>query len=238
MSEFKFKQVIVVRTDLKMSKGKLAAQAGHAAVTAAEKVRKINPGWWKNWMDEGQCKIVVRVGSEEELLELAEAGVGVAHCPSSNMITGAGIAPVSTMLDYGLRVGLGVDGSSANDMSNMIREARQAMLLARIKGGPETMSARQALQLATVGGAKVLHWDDELGTLEPGKCADIVLFQATGFEWAGVVDPIAGLIRCDVSKADLVMVNGQILVKNGELVHGELYKHLENHRLRTKQLNG
>ena len=70
MSEFKFKQVIVIRTDLKMSKGKLAAQAGHAAVTAAEKVRKINPGWWKNWMDEGQCKIVVRVGSEEELLEL------------------------------------------------------------------------------------------------------------------------------------------------------------------------
>ena len=174
---------------------------------------------------------------EEEILELAKAKVGVAHCPSSNMITGAGIAPVATMLDYGVSVGLGVDGSSANDMSNIIREARQAMLLARIKDGPEAMSARQALQLATVGGAKVLHWDDELGTLEPGKCADITLFQTNGFEWAGVVDPVAGLIRCDVNKADLVMVNGQILIKNSELVQGELHELLENHRMRTKQLN-
>lgn len=166
----------------------------------------------------------------EDIEKLARAGVGMAHCPSSNMLLGSGIAPVVEMLDAGVKVGLGVDGSASNDHSNMIREARQAMLLARVKYGAEAMPARVALRIATAGGAAVLHRWDEIGSLEPGKCADLALWDISKLEFSGAADPVAGLLHCGAQYADLVMVNGEILVRGGRLVDEALYNYIPRHR--------
>jgi len=107
--------------------------------------------------------------NSQDIEKLAKAGVGVAHCPSSNMLLGSGIAPIPEMLAAGMKVGLAVDGSASNDASNMIREARQAMLLSRVKYGAEAMPARKALWMATMGGARVMGWEREVGSLEPGR---------------------------------------------------------------------
>ncbi|MFN3346555.1 MAG: 8-oxoguanine deaminase, partial [Candidatus Bipolaricaulaceae bacterium] len=133
--------------------------------------------------------------SDADIEKLGRAGVGVAHCPSSNMLLGSGIAPIPKMLAAGVKVGLAVDGSASNDASNMIREARQAMLLARVRYGAEAMPARQALRMATLGGAQVLGWERELGSLEPGKCADLSLWDISTLEFAGAADPVAGLLH-------------------------------------------
>ena len=166
----------------------------------------------------------------EEIKRIAEAGVGVAHCPSSNMLLGSGIAPIVDMLRAGVKVGLAVDGSASNDHSNMIREARQAMLVARVRYGAEAMPARRALGMATVGGAAVLHREAEIGSLEPGKCADLSLWDISALEFSGAADPVAGLLHCGAQYADLVMVDGKILVRGGRLVDERLYDHLPRHR--------
>ncbi|MCD6321293.1 8-oxoguanine deaminase [Candidatus Bipolaricaulota bacterium] len=165
-----------------------------------------------------------------EIKRIAGAGVGVAHCPSSNMLLGSGIAPVVEMLEAGVRVGLAVDGSASNDHSNMIREARQAMLVARVRYGAEAMPARRALRMATVGGAQVLHREAEIGSLEPGKCADLSLWDISALEFSGAADPVAGLLHCGAQYADLVMVNGEILVRGGRLVNEKLYDYIPRHR--------
>lgn len=174
--------------------------------------------------------------SPGDLKKLAAAGVGVAHCPSSNMLLGSGIAPVVEMVRVGMRVGLAVDGSASNDVSNMIREARQAMLLARVRYGPEAMPTRLALRLATMGGAQVLGWEKEIGSLEPGKCADLSLWDISALEFAGAHDPVAALLHCAAQYADLVMVNGEILVRAGELVNPRLYRHVPRHREIARRL--
>ncbi|MFH1609910.1 MAG: 8-oxoguanine deaminase [Candidatus Bipolaricaulota bacterium] len=174
----------------------------------------------------------------DDIRRLARAGVGMAHCPSSNMLLGSGIAPVVEMLAAGMAVGLAVDGSASNDASNMIREARQAMLLARVKYGAEAMSARDALALATMGGARVLHRDKELGSLEPGKCADLVLFDLSELAFAGAADPVAALVHCGAQYADLVMVNGAIRVRGGEFVDSRLYAHIPRQREIAARLAG
>lgn len=166
----------------------------------------------------------------EDIERLARAGVGMAHCPVSNMLLGSGIAPVVDMLAAGVRVGLAVDGSASNDASNMIREARQAMLLARVRYGAEAMPARRALELATLGGARVLHREEELGTLEAGKCADLALFDLSGLEYAGAADPVAALLHCATQYADMVLVNGRILVRGGRLVNERLYEYVPRQR--------
>ncbi|MBC7098945.1 amidohydrolase family protein, partial [Candidatus Bipolaricaulota bacterium] len=166
----------------------------------------------------------------DEIERIARAGVGVAHCPSSNMLLGSGIAPVVEMLSAGVRVGLAVDGSASNDHSNMIREARQAMLLSRLRYGAEAMPARRALELATLGGARVLHREKELGTLEAGKCADLALFDISGVEHAGAADPVAALLHCATQHADTVMVNGRMLVRAGRLVDERLYEYVPRGR--------
>ncbi|MBC7221378.1 8-oxoguanine deaminase [Candidatus Bipolaricaulota bacterium] len=173
-----------------------------------------------------------------DIEKLAKAGVGVAHCPTSNMLLGSGIAPVPEMLKAGMKVGLAVDGSASNDSSNMIREARQAMLLARVKYGAEAMPARTALKLATTGGAKVMGWEKEIGSLEVGKCADLVLFDISKLEFAGAADPVAALLHCAAQYADLVMVNGKILVRNGELVNPSLYRYIPRQREIASRLVG
>ena len=174
--------------------------------------------------------------TSDDIGRLARAGVGMAHCPSSNMILGSGIARVPEILEAGMAVGLGVDGSASNDASNMIREARQAMLLARVKHGAEAMSARTALGLATLGGARVLHREEELGSLERGKCADLALFDLSALEFAGAADPVAALVHCAAQYADLVMVNGVIRVRSGRLVDERLYDFVPRQREISRKL--
>jgi cytosine/adenosine deaminase-related metal-dependent hydrolase len=174
--------------------------------------------------------------SREDIVRLAKAGIGMAHCPSSNMLLGSGIAPVPEMLSAGVNVGLAVDGAASNDTSNMIREARQAMLLSRVRYGAEAMSARTALRLATAGGAQVLHREGELGSIEPGKCADLALFDLSALAFAGAADPVAALVHCGAQYADLVMVNGEIRVRGGELVDARLYRYVPRQRALAARL--
>ncbi|GBR06106.1 8-oxoguanine deaminase [Acetobacter oeni] len=150
---------------------------------------------------------------------------GIAHCPCSNMRLGSGIAPVQTMQSAGIRVGLGVDGSASNDSSHMLAEARQAMLLARVRtafeSDPQTrqfMTARETLAMATRGGAATLGRDD-IGFLAPDMAADLVAFDISGLDHAGAQsDPVAALLFCTPGRTALTMVNGRIVVRQGELL--------------------
>jgi cytosine/adenosine deaminase-related metal-dependent hydrolase len=160
--------------------------------------------------------------SGAESRKLARTRTGVAHCPSSNLRLGSGIAPVRMYLKDKVPVGLGVDGSASNDSSVMLAEARQAMLVARVKSGVASMPARDALWLATRGGAEVLGRDD-IGQLAPGKAADLALFDVSGIDFAGALsDPVAAVLFCGAShKAKHVVVNGELVVEHGRLVRVE-----------------
>ncbi len=161
---------------------------------------------------------------------------GVAHCPCSNMRLGSGIAPVQSMQSAGIRVGLGVDGSASNDSSHMLAEARQAMLLARVRTSfepdPEArrfMTARETLALATRGGAATLGRDD-IGTIAPDMAADLVAFDVSGLDHTGAQsDPVAALVFCTPGRAALTMVNGRIVVRNGELLSTDEHRLIETH---------
>jgi cytosine/adenosine deaminase-related metal-dependent hydrolase len=148
----------------------------------------------------------------------ARTGTGVAHCPTSNMRLASGIAPVRAMLDRGVHIGLGVDGSASNDASHLLAEARQALLLQRVGFGPAALSAREALWLATRGGARALARDD-IGELAPGKAADIVAFNVDGLAFAGGAehDPLAALVLCAPAQAAVSVVDGRIVVQDGVL---------------------
>ncbi len=149
-------------------------------------------------------------------------GTGVAHCPCSNMRLASGIAPVRRMRFEAVPVGLGVDGAASNDSSHMLAEARQAMLLARVGHGPDAMTAREALEIATLGGAKVLNRDD-IGALAPDMAADFVAFDLRGIGFAGALhDPVAALVFCAPASVALSVINGRIVVKDGRLTTVEL----------------
>src|SRR5207247_2254800 len=122
-----------------------------------------------------------------------ETGTGVAHCPTSNLRLGAGVAPVRPLLDAGVRVGLGVDGSASNERGDLLLEVKQALLVARGRGGPEALTVREALRLGTRGGANVLGRDD-IGSLEPVKQADVAVWRTDVLELGGAADPVAGLV--------------------------------------------
>ncbi|GAB6844023.1 cytosine/adenosine deaminase-related metal-dependent hydrolase [Methylorubrum rhodinum] len=142
---------------------------------------------------------------------------GVAHCPCSNMRLASGIAPVGRMRCEGVSVGLGVDGSASNDGSHMLGEARQAMLLARVGFGPAAMTGREALEIATRGGAQVLDRDD-IGALMPGMAADVVAFDMRGLETAGALhDPVAALVFCAPQRVAWSVINGRVVVREGRL---------------------
>ncbi len=156
--------------------------------------------------------------NDDELGLLARTGTGVAHCPSSNMRLGSGIAPVAAMLGKGIHVGVGVDGSASNDSSDLLAEARQAMLLQRVANGPSAMTAEQALEMATRGGARVLRRDD-IGQLKPGAAADLAAFDLNVLELAGALrDPLAALVFCAPQRARWVMVDGRLRVWDGQLL--------------------
>ena len=156
--------------------------------------------------------------SEAEISLFARTGTGVAHCPNSNMRLASGIAPVVAWRQNGVRVGLGVDGSASNDSSHMLAEARQAMLLQRVKGDAGAMSAQQALELATLGGASVLGRDD-IGALAPGMAADFIGYRLERLDFAGALhDPLAALVFCTPVNVDLSVVNGRVRVQEGQIV--------------------
>ena len=177
----------------------------------------------------------------------AGSRTGVAHCPCSNMRLASGIAPVRKMLDAGVPVGLGVDGSASNDGAQMVAEARQALLLARVgrslapfgcDHGPAEMTARDVLSLATRGGAQVLGRGHDIGQLVPGMCADIAVFDLRTAAMAGgaVHDPLASLLLCASAQAAYTVVNGRVVVREGHLTTLELGPLVERHNRLALQL--
>jgi 8-oxoguanine deaminase len=177
--------------------------------------------------------------SGAEVDAFARTGTGVAHCPSSNMRLASGIAPIRQMYDRRVRVGLGVDGSASNDGSHMLAEARMAMLLQRVGGGPAGLSAREVLWLATRGGASVLGRDD-IGSLEPGKAADLIAINLNRLAYAGALhDPLAALVFCAPQGVDFAMINGRIVVKESQLATVEIGPLIERHNtIARAMLNG
>jgi len=166
--------------------------------------------------------------NDEEIGLLAQTGTGVAHCPTSNMLLGSGIAPVRKMLREGVKVGLAVDGSASNDSGHMLAEARMAMLLQRVKGGPQALSARCALEMATLGGAQLLGRED-IGSLEVGKAADLIAIDVNRLEYAGAGDLVAAAVFCAPAKVDFSMVNGRLVVEEGRLTSMEIEPIIARH---------
>jgi cytosine/adenosine deaminase-related metal-dependent hydrolase len=172
------------------------------------------------WLaDDVWCAHCVHL-SEHDIAQFASTGTGVAHCPTSNLRLGAGVARVRDMLDAGVRVGLGVDGSASNERSDLFFEVKQAMLVARGRGGGTAMTARQAIRLGTRGGAAVLRRDD-IGSLEPGKCADFAVWGVDGLELGGADDPVAGIVFAGPQRPDLLVVGGEAVVRDGALVRAD-----------------
>ena len=166
----------------------------------------------------------------EEVVRLGMTRTGVAHCPSSNMRLASGIAPVNPLRSAGARVGLGVDGSASNDGSHMLAEARQALLLQRVAGNPAALSAREALWLATRGGAAVLGRDD-IGSLAPGMAADFIGYRLDTLTLAGGAthDALAALVFCSPQMVDLSVIDGRVRVEHGQLVDIDVPRLVERH---------
>ena len=172
--------------------------------------------------------------SNADVARMGEGGIGVAHCPSSNMRLGAGIAPVRDMLDARVPVGLGVDGSASNERGDLLHEARQALLVARARGGADAMTAREALRLATRGGAQVLGRDD-IGSLESGKCADFAVWRTDALEFGGADDLVAGLVLSAPHRVDRLYVGGQAVVRDGHLARADEVEIAAAHRLQAQR---
>jgi cytosine/adenosine deaminase-related metal-dependent hydrolase len=155
--------------------------------------------------------------SDAEIGRFGATGTGVAHCPSSNARLGAGIAPVAALTAAGAPVGLGVDGAASNEAGELAAEVREALLFARLRGGPAALSAREALALGTIEGARCLGRDDELGSLEPGKLADVALWRLDALAHAGIEDPVAALVLGPPRPVELLLVGGRAVVEGAEL---------------------
>ena len=173
--------------------------------------------------------------SQAEIERFGAEGVGVAHCPASNLRLGAGIAHVRELLDAGVRVGLGVDGSASNERGDLFFELKQAMLLARGRGGGTAMTAREALRLATRGGATVLRRDD-IGSLEPGKRADLAVWATDGLELGGADDLVAGLVLSGPHRVHTLYVGGEQVVAGGALVRASEEEIAREHRKEAARL--
>ncbi len=177
----------------------------------------------------------------DEIDRLSKSHTGVCHCPSSNMILASGIAPVRDMLNAGVNVALGVDGSASNDGNHLLGEARQAMLLQRVgwpgfESSANRFTAREALELATLGGAKVLRRPD-IGSLETGKAADFIAFRMDDLAHAGgLADPVASLVTCAPANVWLSVINGKIVVEDGVLLTLDLGPTIERHNQLSRQM--
>jgi cytosine/adenosine deaminase-related metal-dependent hydrolase len=175
--------------------------------------------------------------SDADVATFVETGVGVAHCPTSNLRLGAGVARTRELVDAGVRVGLGVDGSASNERSDMCFEVKQALLAARGRGGPGAMTAREALRLGTRGGAAVLGRPD-IGSLEPGKRADIAVWRTDGLELGGAADPVAGFVLSGPHRVDRLYVGGDEVVRDGHLVRADEDEIARQHRVQARRFGG
>ncbi|BAZ43754.1 putative Amidohydrolase family protein [Chondrocystis sp. NIES-4102] len=193
-------------------------------------------GWLGNDVWHAHC---VKL-SDRSIIKFGETGTGVAHCPCSNMRLASGIAPIRKMLNANVPVGLGVDGAASNDASNLLHEARQAFLLARVKDeDAAAMTAREALEIATRGGAKVLGRDD-IGYLAPGMAADFIAINLDKPGFVGTqADPVAALIYCQTDYVDYSFINGKKVVDCGHLITIELENLLEKtNQFAAQLING
>ena len=172
--------------------------------------------------------------SADDVADFASSDTGVAHCPTSNLRLGAGVAPVREYLEAGIRVGLGVDGSASNERSDLMFEVKQSLLVARGRGGPEAMTVRDALRLGTRGGAAALGRDD-IGSLEPGKCADLAIWRTDGLELGGASDPVAGLVLSAPHRVDRLVVGGTDVVRDGALVGADESEIARAHRIQARR---
>jgi len=189
------------------------------------------------WLDSDVwCAHCVHLDAAD-IARFGETGTGVAHCPTSNLRLGAGVAPVRPMLDAGVRVGLGVDGSASNERGDLFLEVKQALLVARGRGGPEAITARDALRIGTRGGASVLKRDD-LGSLEPGKSADLAIWRTDGLELGGADDPVAGLVLSGPHRVNRLIVAGEDVVRDGELVRADEREIAREHRRAAARFAG
>lgn len=199
-------------------------------LTPSEYVEKL--GWVGHDVWHAHCVHVDGPGIDL----FAQTGTGVAHCPCSNMRLASGIAPIRKMLQKGVPIGLGVDGSASSDAGNLMNEARQAMLLQRVGGDAGALSARQALEIATLGGARVLGRDD-IGALVPGMAADLAVFDLNRIEYAGARhDPVAALVFCGSTPSRHVVVNGRFLVKDGAFTTIDPGVLVERHNALSREL--
>ena len=172
--------------------------------------------------------------SDEDVAKFGTHDVGVAHCPSSNMRLGAGIARVRDLLDANVRVGLGVDGSASNERGDLFLEVKQALLVARARGGPEALTVRDALRLGTRGGAAVLGRDD-IGELSPGKRADLAVWRTDGLELGGAGDPVGGLVLSGPHRVERLYVGGEEVVRDGRLVRADEDEIAREHRVHARR---
>jgi len=174
--------------------------------------------------------------SPDAVEKFGRTGTGVAHCPGSNSRLASGIAPIVDMLAHNVPVGLGVDGSASNDSSHLLNEARLAMLMQRVKGNPAALTARQALELGTLGGARVLGRDD-IGAIKPGMAADFVAYDLNQIGFAGALhDPVAALVFCTSANVNYSVINGRVVVREGQLTPFELQPVIERHNAIAKAL--
>jgi cytosine/adenosine deaminase-related metal-dependent hydrolase len=175
---------------------------------------------------------------DDAVRRLGATGTGVAHCPSSNARLGAGMARVADLLAAGAAVGLGVDGAASNEAGQLGPELRQALLVARLRGGPAALTARQALALGTAGGAHCLGRAGELGSLEPGKLADVALWRLDGLGHADVADPVAALVLGPPAPLERLLVGGRSVVVGGELRTGSEEEIARDARVASRRLLG
>ena len=186
------------------------------------------------WLDgDVWCAHCVHL-SQPDVTRFADTGTGMAHCPTSNLRLGAGVAPVRDLLDAGVRVGLGVDGSASNERGDLLLEVKQALLVARGRGGPAALTVRDALRLGTRGGAAVLRRDD-IGSLEPGKRADVAVWRTDGLELAGAADPVAGLVLSAPHRVDRLYVGGEAVVLDGRLARADEEEIARLHRAQARR---
>jgi cytosine/adenosine deaminase-related metal-dependent hydrolase len=175
--------------------------------------------------------------SDDDVATFGAQGVGVAHCPTSNMRLGAGIARVRDLLEANVRVGLGVDGSASNERSDLFLEVKQALLVARTRGGAKAMTAREALRLGTRGGAAVLGRDD-IGQLSPGRRVDIAVWRTGGLELGGADDLVAGLVFSGPHRVDRLYVGGEEIVRDGHLARADESEIAKEHRVQAERFAG
>ena len=181
------------------------------------------------WLgDDVWCAHCVHLPADD-IASFARHGVGVAHCPSSNLRLGAGVAPVRELVDAGVKVGLGVDGSASNERGDLFLEVKNALLVARGRGGPRAMSAREAIRLGTRGGASVLGRDD-LGQLAVGKRADLAVWPTDELSLLGAADPVAGLVFSGPHRVERLVVGGLDVVRGGALLNADEAEIAREHR--------